>query len=898
MEKDKIAGKRQVSFLWESEKRIKIAKAGQDNAFFYDAYRQAMAGVTEIVRTSLMQTSRNNTDPLFFNHREFAANGTAFEKILDDEYFYNYPNNMIVFSGERGAGKSSALLSFVESLKSKDSALYTDKFLEDMSKRELLGISSVSVAQMLKSCCFFSLPPIDPTALEHSDQILTVILARMFQAASDAWRKNEFSRQRGTEQSALSQKNELIRQFSICYEHVNAIKNWDKKCQDYEGLEVLNGLGDASLLKKEFTDLTEQLLKFLCLDSPGEPYLVIQIDDTDMNIQHAYAILEDIRRYLVIPRIIIIMAADLSHLRKVVESSLLAGYHQGLGNRDKYAERIAQQYITKLFPQTRQINLPVLGTYFKEHADNIEIRYTTPEKMILPDGSAYTDVQDQIFRLIYKKTGLIFLKPQDGLHNIIPGNMRLHAHFLAMLVQMEDIEDPDAESPSFFLRTSEDGKDNTHTETELRIHWKTLLVRLQNILRFQDYFLTTWVTNRLNTEQSQLISDLSKTDIAKKVSFICRWLEQKLAPKSTERCHYQDKYYYADLVRLCHQFEAQSVNTECSVLIFAIQTYFSLLGNIITLEELVDFYGGTAEDCASSLMCSLKRLYPIYGSQIFFYQNRDTNEKPEFFVTDWKNNGNGKPLLLFVHWKLKKIPNISGPVVSFPAGQLYSLLADYDPPKTSNAIVIDLCSPITNCLYLWQRNHLEMSPLVKRLYKDESVVTESVSEKDWEIMRNSALLVTLNADVQNRIENLLLDMGKQETETDDEAEVLSYNLWTVALSEFYNKLTGTFVGDKENPTPPISALAHLKFDFWVQSLFMDTDNKRPKQFDNPSWQNVIKELNPNIKWSSSKNKTPHIDLTNVGIKLSVQEPTVPQAADSKLLDLDEATEQESTFDSD
>ena len=108
-----------------------------------------------------------------------------------------------------------------------------------------------------------------------------------------------------------------MRQFAACYESVTALRNKDIRREEFDGLDLLERLGDSSRLKKQLAELVEQLLRFCCPKGGKNAYLVLQIDDTDMNIQHAYSILEDLRRYLVIPRLIIVMAADLNHLTQV-----------------------------------------------------------------------------------------------------------------------------------------------------------------------------------------------------------------------------------------------------------------------------------------------------------------------------------------------------------------------------------------------------------------------------------------------------------------------------------------------------------------------------------------------------------------------------------------------------
>ena len=844
--------KKQIRFEWGSEKQIKVTQAGQKDAFFYEAYRQALAGVTEIVRASMIAVDGPENDPLASSEGVDQGRDRSPE-FSDDRYFYNYPNNMLVFSGDRGAGKSSAMLSFVYSLKNPKSRLYDESFLREMIERELPGGSYCGVSGMLRSAQFIAVPPIDPTTLENSDQILTVILARMFQLALDTWEEQEAIPPRAPKQERLNQKNELMKQFSTCYQHVCAIKSQGGGREpEYEGLEVLADLRDNSRLKCELANLVKELLRFKCAGSSRQSYLIIQIDDTDMNIQHAYAILEDIRKYLVIPRVIIVMAANLTHLKQVVESRLLDGYHAKLQKGPEYANHIAQQYITKLFPQTRQINLPELGTYFKEHADSIELFYYVTGQQILPDPKhPFYDTQEQIFRLIYKKTGLIFLKDKDRLHYIIPTNMRLHAHFLAMLIQMEDVECPDQGTPRFFLEASADEKD-------LRDHSGTLHTRLGNILRFRDYFLSTWVTDNLNGEHAELIGQLDHLDVSGKVRFVCRYLwnmyVKTLPEDDRQNCKLtEDQCSYANMVLLCRHFETTSIEESNGRFIFAIHTYFSLLGHSIVLEELIDFYDQLKAPGVSGLQCSLSRLYPLYGSRLFPYSdqpgeigqskyykevrindNADGTERLYPLISCWESTASGK----LKDFRLKGMISL-----------FYSMFADYYPVGDRSGLPLDLSSSIPNCLYMHKGKFLEMSPLAKAMWDDNSLTNSLIiDDNGWITMRNSALLSVLNWDVQDKVGQTLLRFAKPEKDDSQPSLKISYDEWPGRVKAFYAALSNSLHSQTDTASF-IAALDKIEFGSWFELATLP-DNESMKQEEVSyiiEWYDALRGMNPYIE---------------------------------------------------
>lgn len=848
---------REISFWWDMEKRIRVAKAGEKSSLFYEAYRQALAGVAEIVRASAMQ--ERSADP-FFPQQEGQK---GMRTTCDRQYLYDYPNNIIVFSGERGAGKSSAMLTFVSSLKDENGLLFQEDFLSSMVACELPNAARDAVAHMLRSCRFLDVAPIDPTTLEDNGQILTVILARMFRLAASVWEDgvNQFGRGASTER--LEEKNKLIQKFSTCYEHIQAIKRGGGGKPEYEGLETLAELGDSSRLKVELYELVEQLLRFCRPEAGDSSYLVLQIDDTDMNIKKAYDILEDVRRYLVIPRLIIVMAADLKHLTQVVESSLLKDYDNSLDARHEYVEKITHQYITKLFPQTRQIDLPALGTYLREHAETTSIRYQIPGGDILPDGSEFSSPQDQIIRLIYRKTGMVFLKQEHRLHPVIPCNMRLLAHFLSMLIQMEDVDDPDAEEPGYFLRRP--GGENTY-----EAHAKKLRTRLQNIQRFRNYFLSTWVNSSLSARSVQMFKELEQAGVADRVRYICvqlnkRWREERAALSSNEIDDITGDGTYADMMRICLDIAARSWDEELKRLVFALQTYCSLFAHTLALEDLIDYYEDYARKMdkeakegeeesqygpgTTGLGCSFVRLYEIFGSQLFpyaytyAYSYRYTSSAAAVYLPD--NGGNGGAKCLRRAWNLGNPLSVAGFKSDMKQKQhatlLYAMLLEYRWPdgNVDQRFDFDLTKPITNCLYLGDRNGLTpISEIIEGA--SDPLNVSAIGEEPWHIMGNSALITVLNSDVQLKIGAAL---QKMEADPRDgiPQETIDYNVWLPRVKDVY-----AFMKESLGKGLPIKFLEKIDFSKWLEPLATKGVNSEE---GSEYWKTVIENLNAGVTYT-------------------------------------------------
>ena len=127
-----------------TEHGVKLIRIEERENLFYDAFLQASEALAEILHSS--ETSGRN--PASYGYPDF----------------YGYPNNLITFCGDRGQGKTSAMLSFARAL---NEGSPFDKF----EGGRFDGI---------KNTRFVVMPAIDPTILEERQNILTVILSRLF----------------------------------------------------------------------------------------------------------------------------------------------------------------------------------------------------------------------------------------------------------------------------------------------------------------------------------------------------------------------------------------------------------------------------------------------------------------------------------------------------------------------------------------------------------------------------------------------------------------------------------------------------------------------------------------------------------------------------------------------
>lgn len=425
-----------------------------EEEFLYPAFKQALDSLGKII-----------------------DNAERFDTTSEIE-LYGYSQNIITFSGVRGMGKTSAMVSFSQAM---EAGRLPDGF---------------------KSCRFVVLPPVDPTIMEQHQNIVKLLLSRMYKLAENTWRKAERTHYRNVTDA---KKNDLLLLFNECLSSLDAIKNTDTSSAN--NLSAISRISDSSILKQKLHNLVSELLAFTKQNDSRNDFLVIQLDDTDTSTSNCYEILEDLRKFLSIPNVIILMATDMKLLRTVI----LQHYVDEFASSRKeetisiaQLEKMESKYIDKIIPPTNAVHLPKLDECVVNYSDVLKLSYVDSSKAgnLLFDGQndnteQYLSAQELILRYIYRKTGIVFVASSTHYHNIIPTTLRGLSQFLAVLSSMEDIP-PVA-----------DFDDQQKFRASLQNYIK---VAEQNVNRFEKYFLNEWAEAKLTQKQAGLIANIANSD--------------------------------------------------------------------------------------------------------------------------------------------------------------------------------------------------------------------------------------------------------------------------------------------------------------------------------------------------------------------------------------------------
>lgn len=469
---------RKITVHMGDEYRSQVADIYQENSFFYPSFLQAGRCVGEIVRATIEYEEQGGMNIL-----------SPYAQLS------SYPNNIISFCGSRGQGKTSAMVSFAKALGAK-TADYRNPINIAMHSFWKECMMNENAIEMTKYS-FVVLDPIDPTSMEQTDSILRIVLSRLFNRfveISDEKNKMHQGHLRSSDYLDM-ERNQLIDDFRSCYKALDTLKERRKDECYYDDLSYLSDLGDSANIKNKLLTLIRDFSKYSCGTNDG--FVILQIDDADLNAQRAFEITEDIRKYLVIPQVVVLLATNLKQLSMIIEQhymdefKLLIQDTKDSDNRVKCHE-YAERYIDKLIPGIHQIHLPDLDEIIRDSHTHIELSYLNRigQEVLFKDlETNCSEYQTVLLDQIYRKTYIVLLRPQSYRHNILPSSMRMLTHFLSILNGMENI--PDGTSVAHIYGIPNSKKDIKQKEaTE---------ICLKNLELLEQYFRHIWCPLNLNT---------------------------------------------------------------------------------------------------------------------------------------------------------------------------------------------------------------------------------------------------------------------------------------------------------------------------------------------------------------------------------------------------------------
>ncbi len=511
--------------------------------FMYAAHRQALTALAETVRHT----------------RRFKKHWECAKKDQDDleMELFQYSGNVIAFVGQRGAGKTQTMLSFSQRLA--DLPCKGGSPPDDPKLKEL------------RNCRFFVMPPISPSALEKSNEFLYVVLSRLYRYVNRALEKDGSCLR---EDPGL--RTELWRYFNRCVTGINGLSAGDGKAADISELQdAVDGLALRESFYKLVSLAVDRVLQKEC---SADAFLVLQLDDADSQIENGYGVLEDVRRYMQIPNLVILMSSDMEMLHNVVLQNHMKQFSDLIKTETVSTgilSRTCRKYIDKLIPPSHMIHLPRLEQYADLGGSNIRLRYVDEQGEPALDWTRDMPsqrLQDLALALIYKKTGIIFVSQDSPLNHIIPRSLRGLNQLLYLLSEMDDI-------PAIHPR---DWDSPTAVAAAVLEQYPTVV---RNLERFRNYFFYDWIDVKIQDKADRLfLRELVNTPRANFIREIQNYLRKRYDGTVKAQNIGNRAWTLYDLDRTVYQWKRGPLSTEEDMLFFVIGAIRTIRGHMAAWE--------------------------------------------------------------------------------------------------------------------------------------------------------------------------------------------------------------------------------------------------------------------------------------------------------------------------
>lgn len=369
-------------------------------------------------------------------------------------------NNVLAYIGERGSGKTSCMLSVAKILGEG----------AEMWKDHNIPIS-------FKDKKFKVLDCIDPSFFDTKNNILSLIIARLFgefnEEAKNRPNDERERKERDYKEQKPKLKHELLDIFKKVNDNIDLLLDKKKEFSE-DSLQRIDDLAVASNLRDNIEELIKNYLKFL----DNKDVLVIPVDDVDLHTSEAYKMVEQIRKYFMLPNVIVLFAVKLDQLALVVKKQY-ANEFKELLNKEGGAfdigvvDEMVDRYLGKFIPLGQRIYLADAEVLFER---KLEIRNE--------DGTVvrtFDSVREAVPTLIFQKTRYLFYNSSVSTSPIVPRNLRELRMLIYMLWKMGNYWDDGGKADS------------------MGAYNKTL---------FKKYFFESWTAGNLESGDQKIIKNL------------------------------------------------------------------------------------------------------------------------------------------------------------------------------------------------------------------------------------------------------------------------------------------------------------------------------------------------------------------------------------------------------
>lgn len=426
-----------------------------------------------------------------------AVNEKTSKGIRGKNSSYTQIHNIIPFMGKRGTGKTSVMLSFAQFLKefSGNMEKYESFFLQN-EKNEAIRKST---KELWENTGFYCLDLIDGSLLEQGEDLFKITLAQMYGSFLEQDQHGAIK-----DETYEYEVRDLQLHFDKIYRNICQLEN-SKGEESFEESPItsLKNLSSSLKLKTEFEQIVQKYIAMLCRGKQKSyyakkenRYLVVIIDDLDLNIDKGFDMLEKIHRYMMIPNVIVLTAVDYDQLLLLCQKNfykMIPKFDKLLIDSLETIEQLSQDFLDKILPSNVRIYMPALTR-------REDIGTCIDEKSV--------SLKKALFWEIYKKLGMRFDIEGIKRHFFEQDNMRSYVNFYLMLDNMDELsEKVSEEEKRSFLKVFERNYRQLLYDTVTRVVDERLRKDSKKLFR-------EFTNTQLPRSMRNVFSYISKTDVS------------------------------------------------------------------------------------------------------------------------------------------------------------------------------------------------------------------------------------------------------------------------------------------------------------------------------------------------------------------------------------------------
>jgi hypothetical protein len=562
-----------------------------ESSLFLPLFRRADTQLKEITDMSDNYINKNPAQKQYMRDKPYEAPHIT--------HIPSYGANVIAFCGDRGQGKSSAMLAY---------AKYLEKLSADCSPECRPSDTSLYLDTNPRKMSYCVMGRINPQQLEEHEDVLTEVLSKMLQRLEDKIEKDKLLPEHYDEFLTL------LRECVALIKSKKSQKDGISERFDDELTGLLHRARSADL-RSMFAELVRRFLQAIYGVHPDVRgvTLVIPIDDVDLNIKRAYIVAEEMRKYLAVPRVVVLAALKPEQLRWVVEQQFISESKDIYTSNLKFDKHViwemSVKYMDKFLPDRRRMYLTSLAVV----DENVNFEYRDADGTLLVESSGSDSYRKAVCDYVYQKTGVRFSHTETRTSSIVPQNMRELVEFMGFLHSMEDIVKWDKSG----------GRDLIDNKT-----W------LENLQRLEYYLINSYAPRHLRVVDLETIKSITNAPVLEKREIALRDLIkvfdnsglESLRPDLDAVLANKTEHSIWDIVGTAAHFESVFYADYVYCLSFVICTLFS----IDVLRLLIQ----NSDNLKSNVLISIKTFISAPDPYVLFFKTYFT-EDATFILTTW-----------------------------------------------------------------------------------------------------------------------------------------------------------------------------------------------------------------------------------------------------------------------